>query len=588
MNWRLIIGGSSPTSPSLSLITSNNVYSGSDRMLVYTPPGYNLGDDYPVLFFYHGNGERGVPSDNNYLAGTGNSSQTVFSGNLNNTQRIIHSELYVQVNSVTVATGRRGVITGTGVTGTYSFDTGTSAAFSITFTNAPTTGHEVRVYYTQSNLLGQGVFRYLNLGDEPNLIIVAPQMSAGSGGFSTAAHWTAAITYLIDNDYKIDTNRLYSTGLSLGGVFGMLLLSEVDTLTYKCAAFADIAPGETLYVPASGAAAWTSTSNIGKLIVRGTSDTNGTNQLPSSMANCNAADREFPMQGLLYWNIGHTTALWDTKVYNRKNRTDAAGAADFDYIEDFLLLYSLNAPQQAELWVERAELTDDSGDYRVAARQVSLLSAGAKKTELEGRLAAVKSGIGTIIMIDVGTSFRSTSGNYNNLTNAAASTSISNLVNIDGGNTGYTFTTTAIPDATGATIDDIGTQRVQGRQYGFELNTTRDGHRIDAAGTTGTYTFSSLNNSKTYSLKVYAAASNSAWSARAEIEVVCASVTRYRYVDTNNFQPSTLTNDVAGNYVQFNNLTPSSGNISFTIRTRQTASTERLSYLQVVELIENP
>jgi hypothetical protein len=580
------------TDPSVSVITSNHVYSGSDKMLIYTPPGYsNNSNDYPVLFFYHGNGERGVPVDNNHLAGTGNGSQTVFSGSLNNTQRIIHSSVRLEVNGVQVATGRRGTITGSGVTGTYAFDTNSSAAFSITFTTAPTSGHQVRVYYTQSNLLGQGVFRYLNLGDEPNIIICAPQISAAEGGWLIGTHWTPAIDYLINNGYRVDTNRLYSTGLSLGGIFGVALANNWATLTYPFAAFADIAPGAvTGFQPGTSDLV----SRRGKLAVKGTTDNFGLNSIASCMSSANGINTIFPFIGINYWNIGHSSALWDTKVYNRKNRTDATGTADFDYLEDYLLLFSLDLEEQADLWTTYAESTLVSDHYRIAKKEVDDLTAGAVKTALLARLAAVKTSIGNPVLIDFGTDFYSAAGNYNKVISPAVNanaivqgtTSNTNLINDNGTSTGFAFTIVAATASSPSIINDVGAARLQGRQFGTVPYFTRDGMLVDAAGTTGTLKFSGLNNSKTYTIKIFVGASNTAWSARAEAEVTLGGVTKYAYCDTNNFRLKEAS--PTNSYIQYTGITPTSGEISFTLKSRLTANTERLFYLQGLELIENP
>lgn len=574
------------TNPSLSVITSNHVYSGSDRMLIYTPPGYsNNTNDYPVLLVYHGNGERGVPSDNNYLAGTGNGSQTVFSGNLNNTEHIIHSSVYVQVNGVTVGTGRRGVITGDEITGTYTFDNATSNAFSITFTTAPTSGHQVRVYYTQCVLMRQQYMRYLNLGDEPDLIVVAPQISRASGGFTTT-EWDNPLDYLIDNGYRIDTDRIYVTGFSLGGdMCDWVNFNANPGTNYSFAAYVAAAPGSTANIPSSGAAQWTAGANKGKLYVRGTSDPNGTTKVPSVLANCNGGDLEMPAQALMYWNVNHTP-LPDTYVYNRRNRTDATGTAHFDFIEDFLMKYSLDAEQQASLFVDYAELTQESQDYRLAERQVNNLSASATKTALLADLATLKTSIGNSVLVDFGGSFYNSSGNYNNVNSSAAATTLANLIDDTGTNTGWTYTTVTPPAASPSLNNDIGVTRLQGKQFGTVRFFTRDGMLIDAAGTTGTLKFSGLNNAKTYRLKIYVGASNSAWSSRAEVETVAGGVTKYKYCDTTNFNPKT--ENTSGAFIEYTSLTPSSGEISFTIKTRLTANTERASYLQGLELIENP
>jgi hypothetical protein len=570
------------TDPSLSVITSNHVYSGTDKMLIYTPPGYsNNSNNYPVLFFYHGNGERGIPVDNNYLAGTGNGSQTVFSGSLNSTQRIIHSSVRVEVNSVQVATGRRGIITGSGVTGTYTFDTGSSAAFSITFTPAPTSGHPIRVYYTQSNLLGQGVFRYLNLGDEPNIIICAPQISAAEGGYLISTHWDAPINYLTGSGYRIDLNRLYSTGLSLGGIFGVALSNNYATLTYPYAAFADIAPGAVSGIQAGIPAL---ISRRGKLAAKGTTDPFGLNSVASCMASTNGPDTVFPFIGINYWNIGHSSALWDTKCYNRKNRTDATGTADFDYLDDYLLLFSLDLEEQADLWTTYAESTLDSGHYRIAKKEVDDLTAGAAKTALLDRLATLKSTIGNSVLIDFGTSFYNSTGSYNNVNSSATGTTISNLIDDTGASTGFSYTTVAKTAATASIINDVGSGRLQGRQFGTVPYFTRDGMLVDAAGTTGTLTFGGLSDVNTYTVKIYVGASNTAWSARAEAEVTLGGVTKYAYCDTNNFRLKEAS--PTNSYIQYTGISPTSGEISFTLKCRQTANTERSFYLQGLELIE--
>lgn len=575
---------------SLSRITSNNVYSGSDKMLIYTPPGYDdNADNYPLVLFYHGNGERGVATAGTYSVGTGNSSQTSWSGNMNNTNRLIHSEVIVEVEGVEVAWGHFGIFTGTGITGTYDYDDNSNSSYSLVFSSAPTSGDAISIKYVRSNLLGTGPFRFLNLGDQPtNIIYAAPQISRTETGFDPSTEWDAALDYLINQGYRIDTNRIYITGLSLGGDMIVKLLTDRNPGSgYTWAAFVCAAPGSDTGVPSSSpGTAYTNASNKGKLVVRGTSDSNGT--FTGMMANNNGTDREFPVQMLQYWGIGHSSSLWDNKVYNRANRTDTTGAADFDYLNDFLLLFSLNGEERATLWVERAEITEDSGDYRVAARQVSLLSAGAAKSALESRLVSVSSAIGIMMVVDIGHSSFTSGGNYNNLTSTASSSSVSALKNLlTGDNLGWTLTCVNAPSASPAAVNNIGSShRVTGRQFGFLMNTTRDGHEIDAAGTTGLYQISGLNNGKTYTLKIYAAMGQSSWSNRSEVEVVCDSTTKYAFDDPINF----FAKDGApsGAYTKFSNLSPISNIIEFTIKTRQTASTERVSYIQAVELIEHP
>ncbi len=568
------------TDPSLSNITTNHIYIGSDKMTIYTPPGYsNNTDNYPIIMFGHGDGERGNPTDATYNVGSGNGSQTAWSGNMTNSNRIVHTSVILTVNGVQVATGRFGVISGTGVTGTYDYDDASNSAFNLTFTSPVTNGHAIVISYTRSAILGQGPFKYCNLGDEPNCIIVCLHISAGSGGY-TLAMFNGAKNYLIDNEYRINWNRVGLTGLSLGAGLAGVVLLEAPT---EFSAFVQCAGGTT-GIPNGANAIWTTIANKGKMWIQGSSDASGVGfGATSAMANNNGADRPMPCESMFYWGIGHSSALWDTKCYNRKNRTDAIGTADTDYIDDFLLKFSSDSEEQATLFTRYAENSLVHEDYRKAKYQVDNLTAGAVKTTLLADLVILKTSIGNAIIVDFGNSTRATTTAYvNNLTSAVVgatakafgSTTITNLKDDENNSTGITLTLTAATDTSPSMIDDIGSSRVNGRAHGFEMYTNRDGMRVDIIGTVGQLTWGGLNNSSTYTLRIYAGASNSTFSSRAELEAIFGGITKYRYVDINNVL-----------FIEYNGLTPTSLQIIGTIAQRLTANTERLNYIQAAELI---
>lgn len=570
------------TTPSVSLsrITTNHVYSGTDRMLVYVPPGYdNNSDDYPVVMFYHGDGTRGVCLDATKAAGTGNGVTTSFPGSFSNTQKIVHTSVVVKDAGVTVATGRNGIISGSGVAGTYDYNDGSSAAYTLTFTTAPITAHAITINYTQSNMLSEGPFAWLNLGDQPGLssildrcIVAAPQISRGSGDFANT-EWDNALNYLTAN-FRVDEDRIYGTGLSLGSdMMEWLFNNQTPGTNYTWAAYVGVSPGSDIGTPAGGAAVYTNATNKGKLYVRGSTDPNGPGKAVSMMSNCNASDREFPVQAYQYWNIGHSSSLWDDKVYKRKYRTDVAGTADFDYII-WLLRFSNDLPEQATLMTRYAEATQESEDYRIAKRQVDNLSSGATKTALLADLATLKTSIGNSVRIDYGTPFYATTGNYNNVTASAAGTTVSNLIDDTGANTGIQVVTTTATASSPAMLDNLSSNRTKGRQFGFELNTNQDGMLVGTTGA-GVITFNNLNNAKTYTIKVYAGTGGVVYTNRPELETTVGGSTQYLYCEDNTFR-----------YVKFTGRAPSSGSIAVNIAQRLTASTEKDFYLQALELIE--
>lgn len=553
-----------------------NYVSGND-MLLYVPNEVQPAAGWPLIIWGHGNGERGNPVSAESNIGTGNGSTTNFTGNLSNTNdQVLHTSAKLQVAGVTVCEGSFGVFNCPGVvTGTYDYKDPSASAVNVTFTTAPASG-TISVEFIQSNMFDAGLPPILNAGDmPPKFIIACPQISAGTGGFTATNHWDAVLSKLASEGYSIDLNRVMWMGLSLGADGSNIICLTAKSTEF--AAFIAAATGSSSSVPSGGSASYVNASQAGKLYLQGSTDSNGFSG-SSAAANSNTGDRVFPVQNKIFWGVGHTGALWDTQVFNRKDRTDQTGTASFDYINDWFALFSLDDEQQATYWTEYAERKLNHEVYRVAKRQVDLLSSGAVKTDLSNRLATVKTTIGKAILIDFGAGGFTSASPWNNISNPAAGTTLNNLIYDDASASVIDFTLTTASATTPTMLNDLGAQRLRGRQFGGELNTFRDGMLLDADGSpVGVLTFSSLDNAKTYTFRIWCAASNSSFSARAEVEITIGATTKTMYCDLNNWD----------NFLEFTSVAPSSGNVVINISVRQTASTERDTYLQAIEIVTN-
>lgn len=583
-------GGSTPatsspveiTDPSDHTLTFDHVYSLStgDRGMLFIPDGYYSDtSDYGVLVHYHGNGQRGQPQDVNYTIGTANGSTSLFSGNLPNSgASVLHSSPIIKVAGVQVATGKNGVITGTGVSGTYDRNDGTGAAYSVSFTSPPASG-SVTFSCTISDLIQEGTYPgIINAGDNPSTfedgrptkcMIFFPQISRASGGFVMTTEWDDIIDYLSTN-FRVNQNRLYATGFSLGGdASTFALFQRVD----EVAAVMPVSTGTNSTIPAASSSVWLQTSDIGKFWIHGTADTTGDITAPAIMANSCNKDLEFPVQTKMFWNVTHSD---NAICYNRKNRTDATGTCPFDFI-DILCKFSRDAEERATYFTEWAQYTQDTGDYRLAKRQVDNLPGSAVRTALLADLATLKSAIGTYIMIDIGTSSRQTFNN--NITSAAAGTTIANALDDNGASTNIsvTLTNASAPAATqGMAV--LQSNRLRGRQFGFEYNTGIDGMVVDAGGTMGRITLAGSGlTGKTLIVKPYFAASTPLFSNRAEMECTVQGVTKQHYVELNNFD-----------HMKFTGVTQSGGNVIIDFRVAQLTTTERTCHMQGLEIVIAP
>lgn len=427
----LVPGAASPSD--LAFVKFAQTGGGTKDMLVFRGANYNPLKSYPIIIFYHGDGAKGVVTAvTNQSLGTGNGSQVTFTGNFTNpsTSDVSCLEIIFKVNGVEKGRGTRTAsVAGAGVSGGSVAYQATGGAISVTFTSAPAVGATVTVDYKYSDLLADaGTPVYLNTGDEPtDVLIFCPQINVVS--FDAVKDYDDVVTYAAAN-FNVDLNRIYVTGLSRGGFQVRLLLQtrfadNNPTGTFAIAAYVNVSCGY------NSGYTWSNYADIGGWWHHGTADGNQVYPL-ATVLNNQIGFVNIPHETTGYWNKGHEAFVWNTSVYDRKNRTDATGSAIFDYI-DFLKMFSKDLTQRATLHTEAAESSLDICIYRRALVQVNRMTAGSDKTALLARLAAVKTSIGTVYTIDWGISTNASGGNINDLTSGAANAALTNIIDDAGG-----------------------------------------------------------------------------------------------------------------------------------------------------------
>lgn len=531
-------------------------------VLVYLPPGYDPGiGDYPVIFYYHGEGGKGVvQSVTNQAVGTGNGTQTSFSGNFvaSGYYRVLYSSVIVKVNGVEVARGRAdGTIEGDGVGGEMAHQAA-NGAFAIEFDAAPASGAAITIAYQRSEIFETGLPNFLNLGDEPpGVIILAPQIT--STDFSAPNDFDDLKDFAAG--FQINPNRVYVTGLSRGGRGTRLIL---------IARYPEIAATVTGTSDYEGFT-WPNYTNIGTMWIHGTADTRLPNETYEILSQAGAVVLNISARVRNFWGVGHSLTLWNTNLYNRKERTDANGTADFDYVR-WLKKHSIDLSERAALFVEYAEHTRLIEDHREAAIQVGLLPAGAHKTSLLARLSNLKASIdggGRRFLIDLGVTTQQTPG-YNNVTSCATGQSVSGLVDDQSNASSYGFSVVTQSVASGQQAV-VQSNRGNGTYFGLAKTANIDGCVLGAG--TGIYKLTGLNGARTYSLRFHHNEGSANYTAKAEISIKIGTTTRTQYSAGNTLK-----------YVEFKDLVPSSGEIQFEAK----RNVDRDVYLTVIEVFENP
>lgn len=416
--------------------------------------------------------------------------------------------------------------------------------------------------FTKINDAGEGLGQYLLAGDKPKGVLICLLQNLISAVDFGRAEWDAIVTYMTSN-YRIDTNRMYATGLSDGAI-GCQNIFETRT---NCAAF----------LPVSSEAFTTnwsiSKSGIGFWQHQGTADTTLGRTIGGTLYNANGAgssaiDLSPAPRTTYYYGQAHTSAVWDTQVYNRLERTDSIGTAKFDFIR-FLKKFSLDQTQQATLFVENAEYSQEIVDYREALMLVNALSSGGTKTSLLSRLSILKAivdkgGIRYIISPNqTGVTVSQTGINDWNATFATGQ-GLTNLADDTGGSStlGITMTTQCASSSRDAAAGQFNAGR--SKYKGFKLEANLGGFVVNHSITDGRLTISNVPSGKKVDLIVHHSHiagddDNNAITAESSLSVTMNGVTKTQYSEYNNAY-----------YILLTDAPESSGSVFFDIRTVST------------------
>lgn len=523
----------SVVTPSDFYHTNITVSDGNANAFVYRP--YNIENPpsggWPLAIFLGGDGTN----NNNTFTSTANAMST--GDNLTYTHspslgsfRMMVSEIIIRSNGDSIGRGYAGGnIVGTGITSgsvTNFSDVATASStptVSITFGSSQA-GNTITYDYIYSTVFIEGPMRFINAGDslDGRAIIICIQNITGGSVDYERDYWDNTVTYAWNN-FNINPNRISAWGISRGGRqiidrFADAANSSVLKTRYQFwinettgAIFTSAGAGRVKSGVASivlGTASYGGTftavnyTNIGIATVHGTSDGVLTNSTPAFSATLSGNN-----EPLYVYNVSggfHDYLVWDNQCYNRQYRTDDTGTAPWDYV-DFTFKYSKDSLERATLFVEQAEkrrynTEKDIIDYRQALRQVNALPASSEKTALLGRLSTLKTAIdngGTRWVVNFANTGGSEASPYNNFTSSTAGTTISNILNFDGGASNVDVELDTNP---GGGMSDVGSSR-RSHTGGFTLLSNNSG-LVLTGFPFGTFKFTDVP-SGTYTVRFY-------------------------------------------------------------------------------------
>jgi len=465
---------------------------GTEYCLIWICRGYdnarNIRRKYKPGIYTSGDGGDGAPTVvvGQELTGSG----TSWGGNFTNPAttpanrfEVIWGTVVLEVDEVEVARGYDdGTIRGPGVTGTMNhiLELG---SFEVEFDSPP--GSTPTINYLWSQTTEAGLAEMLNHGDllDDDTLVFIPCKQADNSYYSVINHFDAIID-LIMPSYRVDMDRLGVMGLSRGGVHVINLMSNRQD---EICCFIN-ASGPIVNTPT-----YADLYDKGILLVGGQADSYTMPHETFMNAINSHTDWRFHPYFIYLDGVGHNNTAWNTNCYNRST-------APIDWVEWFSL-WNLDINKQTANFVRRAEETVDYDDYRRARRAVSFLTAGAFKTNLENRLADVKSSLPTWVWLDIGANTTS-DDSINYWTGAfTEGATMSALTDDDGEATAIGFavvdqlTTAASPKLATSTRHNVG-------GWGFDRTVFNDGAAHETTET-GQMKWTGLTPAASYRVRLY-------------------------------------------------------------------------------------
>jgi lysophospholipase L1-like esterase len=412
---------------------------------------------------------------------------------------------------------------------------------------------------TISTILSEGIPLMLNSGDtlDAEFLVIAPGGPSGLDSWGQIINGQMrpkhAYDYMVAN-YRVDINRVYVTGLSLGAAGSMLMGKDYAILLAGILAFAG---SQAMDFP------WANLINIPVWSQHGSTDTTqdrtNTGRVGRGM---NALPSKYPPLMSIYWGVGHSSAVWHDNGYRRKDSPVAGTKAKYNYNKWFLK-YSKNAEQEAFGHVSYAEGTLLIEDYLQAVPVVNALPSSAFKTGLLGQLSNLRASLfSKMFVVDLGSSTYPSAAPINNITNINNSISIPNITDYDGvaSSVGLTIINRF---STFAPQTEFPTIATYGKYYSLDRNLSRDGARLLTSITNGSMKFTGLNAAKQYKVVVlHSMDNNDDFATQATLSVTIGAVTQTQYSQLNTFYT-----------LVFDNITPVSNEILIAAKCASTRDT---------------